>query len=158
MYTSLIRNWHVRFSCPSYVPQLNPMYVAASGIVYWLMLFADHEDDSQPYIVSFSLMTLTFSQIYIPAEAISHCHCLLVRDGRIYLTSNDYTIYSYNLVIWQVNDTNEGVNWSQLFTSSGISSLYVPAIMVDHDLIQIMERHVQMVGAEVTAYSHFYII
>ncbi|KAL1321498.1 hypothetical protein AAHE18_14G131400 [Arachis hypogaea] len=155
MYTSFTRNWHVRISCPSYVQRLDPSYVAASGVVYWL---ADREDDDQPYIFSFSLMTLTFSQIYVPLKAMSHCGCLLVRDGCLCLASNNHTFYSYNSVIWQVSDTDEGVNWSQLFTYNGIGTLYVPTTMVNHDVIHVMERHLQLVGAQVIAYSQFFFV
>ncbi|RYR47898.1 uncharacterized protein LOC110265136 [Arachis ipaensis] len=144
MYTSFTRNWHVRISCPLYVQRLDPSYVVASGVVYWL---ADREDGDQPYIVSFSLMTLTFGQIYVPPKSMSHCGCLFVRDGCLCLASNNHTFYSYNSVIWQVSDTDEGVNWSQLFTYNGIGTLYVPVVMVDHDVIQVMERHLQLVGA-----------
>ncbi|RYR03790.1 hypothetical protein Ahy_B06g083108 isoform A [Arachis hypogaea] len=96
------------------------------------------------HIVSFNIITYSFDQISLPEEGLQRSHTLLVRSGHLCVAANIGDDYSYNSVIWQLNQNSSIFNWTKLFSYSGIGPSYIPSIIVDDDIIQIKERHLEI--------------
>ncbi|RYR35224.1 hypothetical protein Ahy_A10g050366 [Arachis hypogaea] len=143
--------------CPENARRLNSAYVSVNGVVYWVSVITDEEDIQPPYIVSFNIITYSFDQISLPNEGLQGSHTLLVRSGHLCVAANIGDDYSYNSVIWELDQNSSSFNWTKLFSYSGIGPSYIPATIVDDDIIQIKERHLEVEDIHDFRFTHFHI-
>ncbi|MED6110056.1 hypothetical protein PIB30_039402, partial [Stylosanthes scabra] len=156
-YDSMLRDWTPRVQCPDYVRKLDPAYVALNDASYWVTWSHDEPINTAPYIISFSSLTTTFQQISLLEEAHTTCHSLLIRDDHLCLGANTHNAQGYNTVIWQVDFVGDQLSWSKLFNITGSGHAFIPVVMIDGDIIQVLERHVQVEDVEDMEYTHFHL-
>ncbi|MED6187752.1 hypothetical protein PIB30_079441 [Stylosanthes scabra] len=157
MYGNTSRVWNARSPCPSFVRKLDPACVTLGGITYWVTWSHDQNQQTPPYIVAFSSLTNTFKKISFPSEALTICHTLLVRDGHLCVAANNHNAEGYTTMIWQVYKAGDDYVWSKLFDISGNAHSFIPGAIVDGDVIQVLERHVQVEELEGMEYTTVHI-
>ncbi|MED6191936.1 hypothetical protein PIB30_005415 [Stylosanthes scabra] len=156
MYSSAERDWVLTLTCPEYVQNLDPNYVSVDGVIYWIR-WRDEKNPGTPlYIVSFLMVTYTFGQIFLPDEAKANYHCLLTHAGKLCVGATDYDHETYTSTIWKISILEEKPTWTKLFTTSGYGHPYLPALFIDDDLIQVMERYFELEDAPHMKYSIFH--
>ncbi|MED6218783.1 hypothetical protein PIB30_029865 [Stylosanthes scabra] len=144
LYSSAEKKWVVNVSCPEYGRSLDPNYASLDGVIYW-MKWRDNDRDMSPiFIVSFSMLTHKFGQIFILAEATTNYHGLLIHGGKLCVGAINYDHKRYNCTIWEIDSIGETPNWSKLFTYDGYGHPYLPAMFIDGDVIQVLEKYYQV--------------
>ncbi|MED6198804.1 hypothetical protein PIB30_069946, partial [Stylosanthes scabra] len=139
MYFSLERDWVLTLTCPDYVQILDPNYVSVDGVMYWIKLRDADKNPTPLYIVSFSMLTYTFGQIFVPNEATTNYHTLLIHARKLCLAATNYDHETYSSTIWEISAVRETPSWTKLLTTNGYGHPYFPALFIDDDLIQVME-------------------
>ncbi|MED6143693.1 hypothetical protein PIB30_008335 [Stylosanthes scabra] len=157
LFNSSVRSWSPPLECPPYVRRLDPQYVTVNRIVFWATWSHSNETEFPPYIVSFSPLTAEFQQLPLPGEALTTCHTLLNRDGHLCIAINDHNFQAYNSVIWQPDVVNEEIVWTKLFEVGGNGPSFIPAVMVENDVIHVLERHVEVNDEEGVEFTHIHL-
>ncbi|MED6176865.1 hypothetical protein PIB30_092405 [Stylosanthes scabra] len=134
-------NWVVNVSCPEYVRTLDPDYVSLDGVMYWMNWRENDRDMSPTFIVSFSMLTFEIRQIFIPTEATANYHGLLINGGKLYLGAVNYDHERYSCTMWEIDSVNETPSWNKLLTYDGYGHPYLPALFIDGDVIQVLEKY-----------------
>ncbi|MED6133075.1 hypothetical protein PIB30_024908 [Stylosanthes scabra] len=138
MYLSLERNWVVKMECPTFVRRLDPCYASLNGVLYWLHWNMEDIDSNPPYIICFCLTSPSFRQISLPARMRAHCHSLLIKDNKLCVNANDHTMQAYRSTFWQANNIHDQPTWSRLYSYNGYGTHYLPASIIDDEIIQVM--------------------
>ncbi|MED6136062.1 hypothetical protein PIB30_052480 [Stylosanthes scabra] len=141
MYSSAEQNWVVNVTCPDYVRTLDPNYVSLDGVIYWMKWRDSDEDSSVTIIVSFSMLTQKFGQIIMPAEVRANYHGLLVRGDKLCVGAVQYDFETYSCNIWEINSLGEAPTRKKMFTYDGYGHPYLPALFLDSDVIQVLEKY-----------------
>ncbi|MED6191003.1 hypothetical protein PIB30_111737, partial [Stylosanthes scabra] len=137
-------NWVVNVSCPEYVRTLDPNYMSLDGVMYWMNWRGNDRDMSPTFIVSFSMLTFRFGQIFIPAEATANYHGLMIHGGKLYLGAVNYDHERYSCTMWEIDGLGETSSWNKLLTYDGYGHPYLPAMFIDSDVIQVLEKYYQV--------------
>ncbi|MED6147017.1 hypothetical protein PIB30_040127 [Stylosanthes scabra] len=156
MYSSLEQNWGPTLTCPNYVRNLDPNYVSLDGVIYW-MKWREDGDKSPPYIVSFSMLNFNFRQIIILDEVSTNYLGLLIHAGKLCVGATNYDQETYLSNIWEITNIEESPVWNKLFTYNGHGNPYLPAIFIDDDIIQVLERYYQIPEEPTMKFTIFHI-
>ncbi|MED6157733.1 hypothetical protein PIB30_026129 [Stylosanthes scabra] len=133
-------DWVIKFSpssgqrFPAVLPfELDPAYVTLDGVCFWVTWSHGEENVTPPYIVSFSSLTRMFQQIILPEEIHATCHMLLINDGHLCVAANTHN--------------SEG----------GTGHAFIPATILDGDVIQVLESHVEIDDVQGMEWTHFHL-
>ncbi|MED6198802.1 hypothetical protein PIB30_069944 [Stylosanthes scabra] len=144
LYSSAEQNWLVNVSCPEYVRTLDPNYVSLDGVMYWMNWRENDRDTSPTFIVSFSMLTFEFGQIFVPAEATANYHGLMIHGGKLCLGAVNYDHERYSCTMWEIDSLGETPSWNKLLTYDGYGHPYLLSMFIDGDVIQVLEKYYQV--------------
>ncbi|MED6143442.1 hypothetical protein PIB30_006394 [Stylosanthes scabra] len=157
MYSSAEQNWVVNMTCPDHVRTLDPNYVSLDGVIYWIN-WRDHDEDMIPtFIVSFSMLSHKFGQILLPAEVRANYHGLFIHHDKLCVGALNYDFETYSYNIWEISTLGEAPLLNKLFTYDGYGHPYLPAFLLDNDVIQVLEKYDQLEDAPYIKHSIFHI-
>ncbi|MED6217505.1 hypothetical protein PIB30_018315 [Stylosanthes scabra] len=157
LFDNSVGSWTPPLECPPFVRKLDPAYVNIDGTVYWVTWLHDNESDAPPYIISFSTLTTEFRQIPLPSDGLTTCHTILNRDGHLCITVNNHNVQAYNSVIWQAEVVHDEFVWTKLFEVGGNGPTFIPALMIENDVIRVLERHVEVNDVEGVEFTHIHL-
>ncbi|MED6113387.1 hypothetical protein PIB30_070292 [Stylosanthes scabra] len=76
-------------------------------------------------------------------EATANYHGLLIHGGKLCLGALNYDHERYSCTIWEIDSVGETPSWNKLLTYDGYGHPYLPAMFIDGDVIQVLEKYYQ---------------